>query len=169
MFLRQKIVQDLSVCLCGCMLVWMHTLPGSHIQSYFCSVCGIGRPCLHHFPYSSASPLACGVVDLVALATADGDGVEGLEGAQTHSGDGHEAGGEHDEDGLGVVEGHRQVMAHRDHQRISAAAEAPLTCGENIKYQQIREDKNSSRQQMCLGRPMTLRFLEVSFPECLSK
>lgn len=78
---------------------------------------------------SLASPLARGVVDLIALATAYRDGVEGLEGAQAYSGDGHEAMGEHDQDGLGVVEGHRQVMAHWDHQRVGAAAEAPFTCG----------------------------------------
>lgn len=81
-------------------------------------------------PPPSASPLAGGVVDLIALAAADGDGVEGLEGAQAHPGDGHVVGGEHDQDGLGVVEGHRQVVAHGDHQRVGAAAEAPLTCGE---------------------------------------
>lgn len=84
------------------------------------------RPCAP----PRASPLAGGVVDLIALAAADGDGVEGLEGAQAHPGDGHVAGGEHDQDGLGVIEGHRQVVAHGDHQRVGAAAEAPLTCGE---------------------------------------
>lgn len=91
----------------------------------------------HHYcqyraprPHPRASPLAGGVVDLIALAAADGDGVEGLEGAQAHPGDGHVVGGEHDQDGLGVIEGHRQVVAHGDHQRVGAAAEAPLTCGE---------------------------------------
>lgn len=87
---------------------------------------------MFHFPFFSASPLARGVVDLIALATAYRDGVEGLEGAQAHSGDGHKARGEHDQDGLGVVEGHRQVVAHRDHQGVGAAAETPLTCGERI-------------------------------------
>lgn len=53
------------------------------------------------------SPLTGGVVDLIALATADGDGVKGLERAQADAGDGYQAGGEHDKDGLGVVEGHR--------------------------------------------------------------
>lgn len=77
-----------------------------------------------------ASPLAGGVVDLIALAATDGDGIEGLEGAQAHPGDGHVVGGEHDQDGLGVIEGHRQVVAHGDHQGVGAAAEAPLTCGE---------------------------------------
>lgn len=56
---------------------------------------------LHYF-----SPLACGVVDLIALAAAYRNGVEGLEGAQTHTGDGHELRGKHDEDRFGVVEGH---------------------------------------------------------------
>lgn len=85
---------------------------------------------MHIIAPPRASPLAGGVVDLIALAAADGDGVEGLEGAQAHPGDGHVAGGEHDQDGLGVIEGHRQVVAHGDHQRVGAAAEAPLTCGE---------------------------------------
>lgn len=73
--------------------------------------------------------MACWVVDLVALATAYRDGVEGLEGAQAYARDGHKARGKHDEDGLGVVEGHRQVVAHGNHQRVVAAAETPLTCG----------------------------------------
>ena len=76
------------------------------------------------FPFPLASPLARRVVDLIALATAYRDGVEGLEGAQAYSGDGHEAVGEHDQDGLGVVEGHRQVVADRDDQRVGAAAQA---------------------------------------------
>lgn len=76
------------------------------------------------------SPLAGWVIDLVALAAADGDGVERLEGAQAHPGDGHVGGGEHEQDGLGVVEGHRQVVADGDHQRIGAAAEEPLACTE---------------------------------------
>lgn len=75
-----------------------------------------------------ASPLAGRVIDLIALATTYRDGVKGLEGAQAHSGDGHEAGGEHDQDSLGMVEGHRQVVADWDHQRVGAAAETPLTC-----------------------------------------
>lgn len=54
----------------------------------------------------SESPLACGVVDLIALATAYRDGVEGLEGSQADSGDSHKARGEHDQDSLGVVKGH---------------------------------------------------------------
>lgn len=53
-----------------------------------------------------ASPLAGGVVDLVALATAYCNGVEGLEGAQADAGDGHQVRHERDQDGLGVVEGH---------------------------------------------------------------
>lgn len=57
-------------------------------------------------PYFSDSPLACGVVDLIALATTYRDGVKGLEGAQTHTRDGHKARGKHYQDSLGVVEGH---------------------------------------------------------------
>lgn len=85
------------------------------------------------FPYFPASPLARGVVDLIALATAYRDGVEGLEGAQAYAGDGHEVRGKHDQDSLGVVEGHWQVVAHWDHQRVGATAETPLTCGEDVK------------------------------------
>lgn len=58
------------------------------------------------FPSFSVSPLACGVVDLIALATTYCDGVEGLEGAQPYTGDGHETRGKHDQDSLGVIEGH---------------------------------------------------------------
>lgn len=54
----------------------------------------------------SASPLPSGVVNLVALATTYGDGVKRLEGAQADAGDGHKARGKHDQDSLGVVEGH---------------------------------------------------------------
>lgn len=79
-------------------------------------------------PCFSGSPLACGVVDLVALATTYRDGVKGLERAQTYTGDGHAARSKHDQDRLGVVEGHREVVVHRDHQRVGAAAETPLTC-----------------------------------------
>lgn len=82
--------------------------------------------------YCLTSPLACGVVDLITLATAYCDGVKGLEGAQAYSGDGHKARGKHDQYSLGVVEGHRQVVAHRDHQGVGAAAETPLTCGGKI-------------------------------------
>lgn len=82
---------------------------------------------------AASSPLAGGVVDLVALAAADGDGVEGLEGAQAHPGDGHVGRGEHEQDGLGVVEGHRQVVADGDHQRVGAAAEEPLACEEGAE------------------------------------
>lgn len=82
---------------------------------------------------AASSPLAGGVVDLVALAAADGDGVEGLEGAQAHPGDGHVGRGEHEQDGLGVVEGHRQVVADGDHQRVGAAAEEPLACAEGAE------------------------------------
>lgn len=77
-----------------------------------------------------SSPLAGRVINLIALAAADCDGVEGLEGAQAHPGDGHVGGGEHEQDGLGVVEGHRQVVADGDHQRVGAAAEEPLACAE---------------------------------------
>lgn len=81
----------------------------------------------------ASSPLAGGVVDLIALAAADGDGIEGLEGAQAHPGDGHVGRGEHEQDGLGVVEGHRQVVADGDHQRVGAAAEEPLACSEGAE------------------------------------
>lgn len=88
------------------------------------------RVIIHSRDIHVSSPLAGGVIDLVALAAADGDGVEGLEGAQAHPGDGHVGGGEHEKDGLGVVEGHRQVVADWDHQRVGAAAEEPLACME---------------------------------------
>lgn len=88
------------------------------------------RVIIHSRDIHVSSPLASRVIDLVALAAADGDGVEGLEGAQAHPGDGHVGGGEHEQDGLGVVEGHRQVMADGDHQRVGAAAEEPLACPE---------------------------------------
>ncbi len=58
------------------------------------------------FPHFSASPLSCGVVDLIALATTYCDRVKGLEGAQTYTRDGNKARGKHDQDSLGVVEGH---------------------------------------------------------------
>lgn len=48
-------------------------------------------PIFHFFSLFPASPLACGVVDLIALATTYRDGVEGLEGAQAYTGDGHDA------------------------------------------------------------------------------
>lgn len=73
------------------------------------------------------SPLAHGVIDLIALAAADGDRVEELEGTQTHTGDGHQWAAEDQEDSLGVVESHAEVMAHRDHQWVGAAAQAPVT------------------------------------------
>lgn len=73
------------------------------------------------------SPLACWVVDLIALATTYRDGVEGLEGAQTYTGDGHKLRGKHDPDGLGVVESYGQIVAHGDHQGVGAAAETPIT------------------------------------------
>lgn len=104
---------------------------------WFGCVCNICRPHVHQssisLPCYSASPLARRVVDLIALAPAYRDGVEGLEGAQADAGDGHEAGGKHDQDGLGVVEGHGQVVAHWDHQWVGTAAEAPLACGEDIR------------------------------------
>lgn len=59
-------------------------------------------PCI----YYSASPLARGVVDLIALATTYCDGVKGLEGTQAYARDGHKARGEHDQDSLSVVEGY---------------------------------------------------------------
>lgn len=85
--------------------------------------------CAESRPVREASPLAGGVVDLIALATAYCNGIKGLEGAQTHTRDGHQARHERDQDGLGVVEGHRQVVSHGNHQGVVAAAEAPLTCG----------------------------------------
>lgn len=106
-------------------VLFLFSCVDAHYRS-FERLCPPPRPA----PPPRASPLAGRVVDLIALAAADGDGVEGLEGAQAHPGDGHVAGGEHDQDGLGVIEGHRQVVAHGDHQRVGAAAEAPLTCGE---------------------------------------
>lgn len=99
-----------------------------------------------------SSPLASRVIDLVALAAADGDGVEGLEGAQAHPGDGHVGGGEHEQDSLGVVEGHRQVVADGDHQRVGAAAEKPLACTEGSRgeyeeeWQGGKEARGSSRE-----------------------
>lgn len=80
-----------------------------------------------HFRTPLNSPLAHGVIDLIALAAADGDGVEELEGTQTHTRDGHQRAAEAQEDSLGVVESHAEVMTHRDHQRIGAAAQAPVT------------------------------------------
>lgn len=59
-----------------------------------------------HPCYFLVSPLACGVVDLIALATTYCYGVKGLEGAQTYTRDGHKVGVKHDQDSLGVVEGH---------------------------------------------------------------
>lgn len=73
------------------------------------------------------SPLAHGVVDLIALAAADGYGVEELEGAQADAGDGHQVRAEHEQDGFGVVEGHAEVVIHRDHQRIGTTAQTPVT------------------------------------------
>lgn len=90
------------------------------------------RPHVHQC-YFLASPLACGVVDLIALATTYCYGVEGLEGAQAYTRDGHKFRGKHDQDGLGVVEGYGQVMAHWDHQRVGAAAQVPLTCGKLLE------------------------------------
>lgn len=80
-------------------------------------------------PCFSVSPLACGVVDLIALATTYCDGVKGLERAQTYTRDGHKARGKHNQDGLGVVESHGEVVVDWDHQRVGAAAETPFTCG----------------------------------------
>lgn len=74
------------------------------------------------------SPLSCGVVDLIALAATYCDGVKRLEGAQTYTRDGHPVGGKHDQDRLGVVEGHRKVVVDGDHQRVVTAAETPLAC-----------------------------------------
>jgi len=89
--------------------------------------------------YFLASPLSCGIVDLITLATAYCDGVKRLEGSQAYTGNGHKARGKHDQNSLGVVKGHRQVMAHRDHQRVIAAAQTPLTCGENIRGQRGKD------------------------------
>lgn len=63
------------------------------------------RPHVHQSCFLG-SPLACGVVDLIALTTTYCYGVEGLEGAQAYARDGHKARGKHDQDSLGVVEGH---------------------------------------------------------------
>lgn len=84
----------------------------------------------HSRDINVSSPLAGRVIDLIALAAADGDRVEGLEGTKAHPRDGHIGGGEHEQDGLGVVEGHRQVVADGDHQWVGAAAEEPLACME---------------------------------------
>lgn len=75
----------------------------------------------------SRSPLTHGVVDLVALAAADGYGVKILERAQTHTRDSHQGPTEEHQDGLGAVEGHAQVMDHRDHQGVVPAAQAPVS------------------------------------------
>lgn len=66
------------------------------------------------------------VIDLIALAAANGDRVEELEGTQTHTRDGHQWATERQDDSLGVVERHAEVMAHRDHQWIGAAAQVPV-------------------------------------------
>lgn len=73
------------------------------------------------------SPLAHGVVYFIALTAADGDWVKELERAQADTGDGHEIGAEHEENGFCVVEGHAQVMTYWDDQRIGAAAQTPVT------------------------------------------
>lgn len=83
--------------------------------------------------------MSCGVVDLITLATTYSDGVKRLEGPQAYAGDGHKATGKHDQDGLGVVKGHGQVMSHWDHQRVSAAAQTPLTCREDIGSQRAKD------------------------------
>lgn len=89
-----------------------------------------------------ASPLAGGIVDLIALATTYCNGIKGLEGAQAHTGDGHQARHERDQDGLGVVEGHRQVVSHGNHQGVVAAAEAPLTWSRQKKCG-LRREQNT--------------------------
>lgn len=76
--------------------------------------------------WAGTSPLTHRVVDLVALATADGDGVKVQEGPQPHPRDGHQVGPELDQDGLGVVEGRAQVVGHRDDQGVVPAAEPPI-------------------------------------------
>lgn len=63
--------------------------------------------CAKRCPVHEASPLAGGVVDLIALATTYCDRIKGLEGAQANARDGHQVGHKLDQDGLGVVEGHR--------------------------------------------------------------
>lgn len=73
------------------------------------------------------SPLAHRVVDLIALAAADGYGVEELEGAQADAGDGNQVRAKHKEDGFGVVESDAQVVIHRDHQWIGSTAQTPVT------------------------------------------
>lgn len=85
------------------------------------------------------SPLSCGVVDLITLATAYCDGIKRLEGSQANAGDSHKARRKHDHDGFGVVKRHWQVMVHGDHQGVIAAAQTPLTCGEDIWCQRAKD------------------------------
>lgn len=82
--------------------------------------------CLPLRPPAPSSPLTHGVVDLVALAPANGDWVKELEGAQAHARDGYQVGAELHQDGLSVVEGHAQVMAHWDYQGVGPAAQTPI-------------------------------------------
>lgn len=91
-------------------------------------------------PVCKALPLTGGVVDLIALATTYCNGIKGLEGAQTHARDGHQARHKRDQDGLGVVEGHRQVVGHGNHQGVVAAAKAPLTCRRQKKKYGLRTE-----------------------------
>lgn len=89
--------------------VYVSMLLCLYVRLYLCCVYIHIPVRLHNrlaFPNFVISPLAGGIVDLIALAAAYCDGVEGLEGAQANAGDGHEVRGEHDQDGLGVVEGH---------------------------------------------------------------
>lgn len=58
------------------------------------------------FVFFLASPLSCGVVDLIALTATYCDGVKRLEGTQGYAGDGHEVRGKHHQDSLGVVKCH---------------------------------------------------------------
>lgn len=76
---------------------------------------------------ADGSPLTHGIVDFIALAAADGYGVEELERAQADAGDGHQVRSEHEQDGFGVVEGDAEVVIHRDHQRIGTTAQTPVT------------------------------------------
>lgn len=108
----------------------------------------------------AGSPLAGGIVDLIALATTNCNGVKGLEGAQTDAGDGHYGGPECDQDGLGVVEGHGQVVSHGNHQGVVATAEVPITCrlGE--------EKKPACTESSILPSGASLSALFPSHPNC---
>ncbi len=73
-----------------------------------------------------SSPLAHGVVDFIALAAADSDGVKILKGAQPNTWDGHQRRAEAHYNGFCPVESHAQVMIYRNHQWIVPAAQPPV-------------------------------------------